>query len=186
MSRSEKEKMLAGELYLAADAELTQDRKQVRKLCRLYNQTNEAQEKGRQEIIRLLLGSCGSSCEIEPPFRCDYGYNIHVGDNFYANFDLIVLDVCEVRIGDNCLIGPRVGIYTAGHPLDAATRVSGAEFGKPITIGHNVWIGGNAVINPGVTLGNNVVVASGSVVTKSFADNVVIGGVPARVIRSLT
>ena len=120
-----------------------------------------------------------------PNFRCDYGKNIHVGENFFMNYDCVILDVCEVRIGDNCLIAPQVGIYTACHPMDAAERLSGKEYGAPVTIGNNCWIGGRAVINPGVTLGDNVVVASGAVVTKSFPSNVLIGGVPAKIIKVL-
>ncbi|MNC32530.1 Maltose O-acetyltransferase [compost metagenome] len=120
---------------------------------------------------------------IEPSFRCDYGYNIFLGKNFYANFDCVILDVCPVHIGDNCMLAPGVHIYTATHPLDAETRNSGVEFGKPVTIGHNVWIGGRAVINPGVTIGDNVVVGSGSVVTKDIPANAVVAGNPARVIK---
>jgi len=122
---------------------------------------------------------------VEQDFRCDYGKNIHVGDNFYANFGCVILDVCPVRIGKNCFLAPNVGIYTATHPIRAEERYLGLEYGAPITIGDNCWIGGNSVINPGVTLGNNVVVGSGSVVTKSFGDNVVIAGNPARIIREL-
>jgi maltose O-acetyltransferase len=184
-SQSEKEKMLAGELYDACDEQLVVERKRARRLCREYNTTTEEEPLQRMEILRQLLGTCPAVTFIEPSFRCDYGYNIHVGENFTANFDLIILDVCEVRIGRGCLIGPRVGIYTATHPLDRETRASGAELGKPVTIGNDVWIGGNAVINPGVEIGDNVVVASGSVVTKSFGSNLVIGGIPAKVIKTL-
>ena len=176
---SEKEKMLAGELYLASDADLVVERARARKLFRDYNRDP------RPEILRELLGSCPSAIAIEPDFKCDYGYNIHLGENFYANFDLVILDVCEVRIGRNCLIGPKVGIYTATHPLDVEIRRAGWESGAPVTLGDDVWLGGHCVINPGVTLGNNVVVASGAVVTESFPDNCVIGGVPARIIRKL-
>ncbi len=120
---------------------------------------------------------------IEPAFRCDYGSNIFVGENFYANFDCVILDVCRVTIGDDCLLGPRVSIFTATHPVDPVLRRSGLEYGKPVRIGDNVWIGGNAVINPGVRLGNNVVVASGAVVVKDVPDNVVVGGNPARILK---
>lgn len=122
---------------------------------------------------------------IEPTFRCDYGYNIFLGNNFFANFDCVMLDVCPIRIGDNCMLAPGVHIYTATHPIDPVARNSGAELGKPVTIGNNVWIGGRAVINPGVTIGDNVVVASGAVVTKDVPDNVVVGGNPARIIKKL-
>ena len=184
-SRSEKEKMLAGELYLAFGEELFNERQHAKKLCRNFNATTEEQMRERDALLRSLLGSCGANAFVEPSFRCDYGYNIHVGDNFYANYDLIILDVCEVRIGHNCMIAPRVSIFTAAHPLDAPTRISGQEFGKPVTIGDNVWIGGHAVINPGVTIGNNVVIAAGAVVTRDVPDDVVVAGVPAKVIRHL-
>lgn len=184
-NKTEKEKMLSGELYIAADPELVQDRLRARRLTRLYNQTFETEDAKRKELLQELLGSTGKHYYIEPDFRCDYGYNIHVGENFYANFDCVMLDVCEIRIGDNCLLGPGVHIYTAAHPLDAHARISGAEYGKPVTIGHNVWIGGKAIINPGVRIGNNVVIASGAVVTKDVPDNIVVGGNPARIIKHL-
>lgn len=122
---------------------------------------------------------------MEPNLHVDYGYNIHVGNHFYANFNCTILDVCEVRIGDYCLMGPDVHIYTATHPLHPRERNTGAEYGKPVTIGNNVWIGGRAVINPGVTIGDNVVIASGSVVTKDVPDHMIVGGNPARIIREI-
>ncbi len=176
---TEKEKMLAGENYSAADPELTVQRAHARRLSRIYNDQPD------HKILTKLLGSCPDEVTIEPDFKCDYGSNIHLGENFYANFDLTILDVCEVRIGNHCLIGPNVGIYTASHPIDRIERRSGAEFGASITIGDDCWIGGHAVINPGVTLGDNVIVASGAVVTKSFGDNVLLAGVPAQVIKKL-
>ena len=184
-SRTEKEKMLAGELYFAADAELLAERLRARSLTRAYNATTELESERRTALLGELLGSMTPETFIEPNFRCDYGYNIHLGRNFYANFDLVILDVCEVRIGENCFMGPRVGILTATHPIDAALRATGAESGSPITIGDNVWIGGGVIINPGVTIGSNVVIGSGAVVTKSFGDNVILGGVPAKVIREI-
>jgi len=184
-ARSEKDKMLAGELYQAFGGELFGERQVAKRLCRDFNATTEEQMAERDGILRKLLGTCGANAFVEPCFRCDYGYNIHVGDNFYANYDLIILDCCEVRIGNNCMIAPRVSIFTATHPLDAATRVAGFEFARPVTIGDNVWIGGQAVINPGVSIGHNVVVAAGAVVTKDVPDGVVVAGVPARVIRRL-
>ncbi|MCW1885902.1 sugar O-acetyltransferase [Luteolibacter flavescens] len=182
---TEKEKMIAGELYQSFGEQLFNERQQAKQLCRRYNATTEEQMAERGDILGQLLGSTGENVFIEPPFRCDYGYNFHVGRNFYANYDLIVLDCCEVRIGDNCMIAPRVSIFTAAHPLDAATRISGLEYAKPITIGDNVWIGGHAVINPGVTIGDNAVIAAGAVVTKDVPANVVVAGVPARIIRHL-
>ncbi|GGA76559.1 maltose O-acetyltransferase [Neiella marina] len=182
---SEFEKMLNGEYYNPFDPELTALRKNARELFERLNQTSMGELSKRTKIIKSLFGSTGKRIYVESNFRCDYGVNIHVGENFYANFDCVILDVAEVRIGDNCLMAPQVGIYTPGHPLDRQERVSGLEFGLPITIGNDCWIGGHAVINPGVTLGDNVVVASGAVVTKSFGDNVVIGGNPARVLKQL-
>ena len=132
-----------------------------------------------------LLGSTGKLVYMEPTIRFDYGYNTHVGENFFANFDCTILDVCEVRFGDNCMLGPSVQIYTATHPLHPVERNSGEEYAKPITIGNNVWIGGNAVINPGVRVGDNAIVAAGAVVVKDVPANVVVGGNPARVIKEI-
>lgn len=182
-TRTEKEKMLAGDLYVATDPQLTSDRENARRLTRLFNQTEETEYVRRVELLKQLFGSTGDSLYVEPTFRCDYGYNIHVGNNFFANFDCVILDVCEVRIGDNCFIGPGAHVYTATHPLDPVARSAGAKYGKPVTIGHNAWIGGRAVINPGVTIGDNVVIASGSIVTKDVPDNVVVGGNPAKIIK---
>jgi maltose O-acetyltransferase len=177
--------MVSGLLYNSLDSELTDLRIQARALFEEYNRTSAVQKEERKQIINRLFGSVGNNPIIEPSFKCDYGFNIFVGENFYANFDCIFLDVCEIRIGDNCLIAPQVAIYTATHPLDVKERLKGLEYGKPVKIGDNCWIGGHATINPGVTLGNNVVVASGSVVTKSFGDNVLIGGNPAKIIKLL-
>ncbi|WP_046174876.1 maltose acetyltransferase domain-containing protein [Domibacillus indicus] len=183
--KTEKEKMLNGDYYNASDPVLVSDRENARRLTRLYNQTIEIEDATRRKILKELLGSTGSNFYVEPTFRCDYGYNIHVGENFYANFDCVILDICEVRIGDNCLLAPGVHIYTAAHPLDTAARISGIEYGKPITIGNNVWIGGRAIVNQGITIGDNVVVASGAVVTKNVPSNVVVGGNPAKVIKQI-
>lgn len=177
--------MMNGELYNAADQQLLSERKNARRLTRLFNESLEIDDNKRTELIKELFGSTGENFFIEPTFRCDYGYNIHVGENFYANFDCVFLDVCEIRIGDNCFIAPGVHIYTATHPLNANERISGAEYGVPVYIGDNVWIGGRAIINPGVKIGNNVVIASGAVVTKEVPDNVVVGGNPAKIIKNL-
>jgi len=182
---SEKEKMLNGELYDAADPELVAERNHARELTRRYNQTTPNDEAERQSLLEELFGSCGDDCDIEPPFRCDYGYNIHVGKNFYANFDCVILDVCRVEIGRNCQIAPGVHIYTATHPLNASERTNGLEYGKPVTIGDNVWIGGQAILNPGVTIGDNSVIASGAVVTGDVPDDVVVQGNPATVVKEL-
>lgn len=182
---TEKEKMLNGDLYNPEDTELVKECMNARRLTRLFNSTKETEDTRRNELLQELFGSAGENIEIEPDFRCDYGYNIHVGENFYANFNCIILDVCKVQIGDNCMMAPGVHIYTATHPLNPYERIAGTEYGKPVTIGDNVWIGGRAVINPGVTIGNNVVIASGAVVTKDVPDNIVVGGNPARMIREL-
>lgn len=182
---SEKQKMLAGEMYSPADPELVERRLRARQLSEELNCTSQQQPERRAALLRSLLGSAGENPHIESPFHCDYGENIHVGENFFANFSCVILDVAEVRFGDNCMLAPQVGIYTATHPLDPVERRSGLEYAQPITIGNDCWIGGMAVINPGVTLGNNVVVASGAVVTKSFGDNVIIAGNPAKVIRTI-
>jgi maltose O-acetyltransferase len=183
--KSEKEKMIAGELYLASDPELVKDRLNARRLTRLFNESLETEIVKRTEILRELFGSTGESFFIEPNFRCDYGYNIHIGENFFANFDCVFLDVCKIQIGDNCMLGPGVHIYTATHPIHPERRNSGLEYGMPVEIGNNVWIGGGAIINPGVSIGNNVVIASFSVVTRDVPDNVVVGGNPARIIKQI-
>ncbi|AJD92842.1 transferase [Jeotgalibacillus malaysiensis] len=182
---SEKQKMLAGEMYDPADPMLMKEREEARRKVRLFNQTTEPEGEQRVEMLKDLLGSTGNHVYMEPNIRFDYGYNTHVGENFFANFDCTILDVCEVRFGDNCMLAPGGQIYTATHPLDPAERNSGREYAKPITFGHNVWIGGNAVINPGITVGDNAVIASGAVVTKDVPANVVVGGNPARVIKEI-
>lgn len=183
--KSEKDKMIAGELYDPSDPVLIADRLAARKQMRAFNNSDPEQTEERTDMLKKLLGKTGKNITIEPSFKVDYGYNIYVGENFYSNYDCTILDVSEVRIGDNCMIAPGVHIYTATHPLDPTERNSGKELAKPIKIGDNVWIGGRAVINPGVKVGNNVVVGSGSVVTKDVPDNVVIGGNPARILKYL-
>ena len=183
--RTEKEKMLAGEMYNPADAQLVKDREYARRQVRIYNETSETEGEKRTQLLRELFGSTGENVYIEPNIRVDYGYNIFVGENFSANFDCVILDVCEVRFGDNCMLAPGVHVYTATHPLDPTERNSGKEYAKPIILGDNVWIGGSAVINPGVSIGDNVVIASGSVVTKDVPNNVVVGGNPAKIIKKI-
>ncbi len=183
--KTEKEKMLTGEMYNPADPVLVKDREEARRRVRIYNQTLETEDEKRTQLLKELLGSTGNAVFMEPNIRFDYGYNTHVGENFFANFDCTILDVCEVRFGDNCMLAPGVQIYTATHPLHPAERNSGKEYAKPITIGNNVWIGGAAIINPGVTVGDNVVIASGAVVTKDVPDNVVVGGNPAKVLKQI-
>lgn len=180
---TEKEKMLSGELYIAEEEELAKEHDRAVRLCARLNEYLPNEE--RKAIAKELLGKCGENVVLGQGFYCDYGSNIEVGENFYTNCGVVILDVCKVKIGKNCLIAPQVGIYTAAHPLDRKKRTSGLEYGKPITIGDDCWIGGHAVINPGVTLGDNVVVGSGAVVTKSFPSNVVLVGNPARIIKKL-
>lgn len=183
--KSEKDKMLAGELYSPTDPILLKEREQTRRKVRLYNQVLETDDQ-RLKALKELFGSTREHLYIEPNIRLDYGYDIHVGENFFANFDCTLLDVCEIRFGDNCMLGPNVQIYTATHPLDPVERNAGKEYAKPITFGNNVWIGGGAIINPGVRVGNNVVIAAGAVVTKDVADNVVVGGNPALIIKNIS
>ncbi len=177
--------MLSGELYIVNE-ELRRDMLNARRITRLFNGTLEEELEVRQKLLKDLFGKTGENVHIEPPFRCDYGCHISVGSNFYANYDCIILDVHKVTIGNNVFLGPRVCIYTAGHPIDASVRNTMLEFGKPVTIGNDVWIGGNTVINPGITIGNNVVIGSGSVVTKNIPDNVIAAGNPCKVLRAIT
>ena len=183
---TEKEKMLSGKLYLDHDDQLTFDYRKAKRLTRLFNTSREGQKKYRQQLLADLFGAIGAGCHIEPPFHCDFGCNTYIGDNFYANYDCIVLDPGKVTIGNNVFFAPRVCIYTAGHPLDAAVRNTRLEYGHAVTIGNDVWVGGSVVINPGVSIGDNVVIGSGSVVTKSIPSNVVAAGNPCKVLRYLT
>lgn len=182
---TEKEKMLAGLLHTFDDEELIQDARIAEGICIKYNNTSSEQQLERERLLQDILGTCGNNVSIIPPFRFNFGSNIHIADNFYANFDCIIIDVCEVHIGKNCMIGPRTTICTATHPIDVKTRISGLEYGKPIKIGDNVWIGGHVMINPGVSIGNNVIIAAGAVVTNDIPNNVMIGGVPAKIIKNL-
>ncbi|MBQ4097852.1 MAG: sugar O-acetyltransferase [Clostridia bacterium] len=182
---TEREKSLAGELYSPADPELRKLHLRVKKLFGKYNKIDPSNEKKQDNLIKKILGKTGENVRVQSPFYCDYGINIAVGENFFANYGCVILDVNRVTIGKNCMLAPNVKIFSATHPVRAEERYNGVELGLPVTIGDNCWIGGGSIINPGVTLGNNVVVGSGSVVTKSFGDNVVIAGNPARIIREL-
>ncbi|MFD1421576.1 sugar O-acetyltransferase [Lactiplantibacillus songbeiensis] len=184
--KTEKERMLAGELYIADDRQLAKEMRHGRRLTRIFNQTTEVDGDFRAEVLNQLFKQVGPNHYIEPPFHTDYGTNTTIGKNFYANYDAIFVDCAEITIGDNVFMGPRVGLYTAGHPIDALVRRDQLEYAKPITIGNDVWLGGNVVVNPGVTIGNNVVIGSGSIVTKDIPDNVVAVGNPCHVLRPIT
>lgn len=181
--RTEKEKMICGEMYDASDVELVKARNQAQEKLKTFHQTQEPRK--RNSILKQLFGTTGKKVHVNNGLIVDYGFNIHVGENFYANFNCTLLDICPIRIGNNCMLAPNVQLYTATHPLNPTERNTSIEYGKPITFGDNVWIGGGAIIIPGVSLGNNVVVGAGAVVTKSFPDNVILGGNPAKVIKTL-
>lgn len=183
--KSEKEKMLNGELYYAFVPELLKERNACCEIIEKYNKSSYKDEKERSLLLKKLFGKEYKNLSILPPFHCDYGYNIKFGENVFINYNCVILDVCEVTIGDNCLLAPNIGIYSATHPTDAKIRNSGLECGKPIKIGNGCWIGGSAVICPGVTIGDNAVVAAGSVVTKDVPPNTLVAGVPAKVIKKL-
>ncbi len=182
--QSEREKMLAGELYDPLDPELSSARVRARGLCQAFNATREADPDARRRLLIELFGAGGEDVSMQPPFFCDYGSNIFLGKRVFFNFNCVVLDVCAVRIGDFTLFGPSVQIYTATHPLEAELRRT-REFAKPITIGTDVWVGGAAVICPGVTIGSRSVIGAGSVVTRDIPDGVFAAGNPCRVIRTL-
>jgi maltose O-acetyltransferase len=182
-SRTEKEKMLAGESYNCLDPDLEAERQKTKELLRLYNLTEAEPE--RQTILQHLLGRIGQNSIIEPPFYCSYGQNIHIGDHVYLNVQCTILDCNEVRIGHHVMIGPVVQIYTAAHLLEAEARIQGWEVAEPIVIEDNVWLGGGAILLPGVTIGRNAVVGAGAVVSRSVPANTVVAGNPARVIREI-
>lgn len=184
---TEKEKMQAGMLYDAgADPTLCKDREVCKDRCYAYNMTKPSDYAARKAIMREIVGKAGASFHIEQPFWCDYGYNIELGEGFYANHNLVILDCAKVTFGKNVFIAPNCGFYTAGHPLDSERRNRGLEYAKPITVGDNVWIGGNVAVMPGVTIGSNTVIGGGSVVTRDIPDNVVAVGNPCRVLRPIT
>ncbi len=176
--------MLAGELYDPADPELSAERQACRRLCRRLNLGDPGAGREREEILGELFGSSGEVW-VEPPFHCDYGWNIHLGQKVFFNFGCVVLDVAPVHVGDHVLIGPSVQIYTATHPLDAKERRGGLESAKPVRIGSDVWIGGGAILCPGVSIGDRAVVGAGSVVTRDVPGDVVVAGNPARILRHL-
>ena len=181
---TEREKMLAGELYDPLDPELVAARERARDFCQALNATRERDQDARRDILRQLFARGGETVWMQPPFFCDYGANIELGERVFFNFNCVVLDVCLVRIGDYSLFGPNVQIYTPVHPFDAALRRK-QEFGKPVTIGADVWVGGGAIILPGVHVGSRTVIGAGSVVTRDIPDDVFAAGNPCRVVRSL-
>jgi maltose O-acetyltransferase len=181
---TERQKMLAGEMYDPFDPELIAGRERARDLCQSLNSTRESQQDERRRILRELFAAGGDTVWMQPPFFCDYGSNVELGERVFFNFNCTVLDVCRVRIGDFTLFGPSVQIYTAMHPFDAARRRR-EEFGKPIEIGADVWVGGAAIILPGVRIGSRAVIGAGSVVTRDVPDDVFAAGNPCRVIREI-
>lgn len=184
---TEKEKMLKQMMYDANyDKELLQERNQAKDLCYEYNQIRPSDEQRQKAVMRKLLGKTKENFVIMQPFWCDYGYNIEIGENFFANHNLVILDPAKVTFGDNVFIAPNCGFYTAGHPIDAERRNQGLEYAYPITVGDNVWIGGGVHVMPGITIGNNVVIGGGSVVVKDIPDNSVAVGNPCKVIRAIT
>ncbi|MDE6672601.1 MAG: sugar O-acetyltransferase [Ruminococcus sp.] len=182
---TEKEKQQAGELYNGNDKELVAERINVKKLCIEYNSATYNDFQKKERLLSRIIAFKGENTWIEPDFFCDYGYNIMLGDNFYSNHNLVIIDCAEVIFGDNIFIGPNCGFYTAGHPLDYPTRNAGLEYAKPIKVGSNVWFGGNVCVMPGVTIGDNVVIGGGSVVTKDIPSGVVAVGNPCRPVKEI-
>jgi maltose O-acetyltransferase len=183
--RTEKEKMLAGELYNPLDEQLSAERLNARLLLAALNDTREDETAERSSLLRELLPNAGEGLWLQPPFYCDYGYNIKLGEKVFFNFNCVVLDVMLVTIGSRTLFGPNVQVYTATHPINHKERAAGLEFAKPITIGDDVWIGGSVVICPGVTIGDRSVIGAGSVVTKDIPADVFAAGNPCKEIRTL-
>jgi Acetyltransferase (isoleucine patch superfamily) len=182
---TEKEKMISGEYYSSFDKELEKDREFAKDLCFKFNNLPPSNRIERSNIINELLENVGKEILMESSFYCDYGYNISIGNNFYSNHNLVILDCAKVKIGNNVLIAPNVGIYTAEHPIDAQDRISGLEYAKPIIIGNNVWIGANTCILGGTTIGDNTVIGAGSVVTKDIPANVLALGNPCTVVKTI-
>ncbi len=177
--------MLNGELYQAFDGELVQERSDANDLIYEYNNLRPSDVIAREKILARLFGSIGEKIVVQQPFFCDYGYNIRAGENFYANTGCVILDEAEVVFGENVLLGPNVSIYTAGHPADVEQRNEGLEYAYPVTVGNNVWIGGNVVVLPGVSIGDDTIIGAGSVVTKNIPAGVIAAGNPCRIIRRI-
>lgn len=181
---TEKEKMVAGMVYDANfDPQLIAERLECKEKCRDYNELRPKDMGRRDELLRRIFGRAGENVLVEQPFYCDYGYNISVGRNFFANFNLVVLDEAPVTFGDNVFVAPNCSFYTAGHPIDPRERNKGLEYARPISVGDSVWIGGNVTVLPGVTIGDNCVIGAGSVVVKDIPANSIAAGNPCRVIR---
>ncbi len=178
--------MLSQQPYIASDKILSRERLAAQSLCFELNSLSPEFTGERKLVLQKLLGSFTENLHIESPFYCDYGYNIFLGDKFYSNYNCIILDCAEVKIGNNVMLGPNVSIFTAGHPIDPVKRNEGWEYAIPVSIGKNVWIGGTTVINPGVQIGDNTVIGSGSVLTKDIPTNVIAAGNPCKVIREIT
>ena len=183
--RSQRERMLAGDLYIADDPELARDALRAAELTKAFNDSSPADAAERRRLLTELLGSLGERSEIKPPFYCDYGYHTHVGSGTFVNFGLVALDVAPIHIGDDVQIGPYVQLLTATHPLEPGLRRAKLESAEPIAIGDNVWLGGGAIVCPGVTIGADTVVGAGAVVTSDLPPCVLAVGVPARVVRRL-
>lgn len=181
----EKRKMISGKLYNPLAENLPTERLNVKKLCQKYNNLSPDDMLKRTSIMSKILRKTGQNFLIEQPFWCDYGYNIEIGENFYSNHNLVILDPAKVKFGDNVFIGPNCGFYTPEHPIDAEERNKGLEYAKPITVGNNVWFGGGVQVLSGVTIGDNVVIGAGSVVTKDIPSNVVAVGNPCRISRKI-
>jgi maltose O-acetyltransferase len=186
MPKTEKAKMLAGELYFANDPELLGERRRAQRLLARYNATDADDQSARMALLRELFGGVGDGADIQPRFHCDYGYTIRLGRNCFINYNCVFLDCAPIEIGDDLQMAPAVQLYTAFHPLDRQTRVlAGLEYAKPIRIGHGVWIGGGAIVLPGVTIGDGCVIGAGSVVTRDVPPDTLAVGNPARIVRSL-
>lgn len=183
---TEKEKMISGKPYLAFGEELLRERQYAKELLFDFNSARPSEIAKQNDIIKKLVGGIKGDFHIEAPFRCDYGYNLSIGKNFYCNYNCTILDCAAVTIGDNVMFAPNVSLFTAGHPIHHEPRNEGLEYAFPITIGDNVWIGGGAIINPGVTIGDNAVIGSGSVVTKDIPANVVAAGNPCKIVKEIT
>lgn len=182
---NEKKRMVSGALYLSSDKKLKAERKKTQKLLRQFNKLLPYQNYKRYKLIHKIFRNAGKKCSVYPPFYCDYGYNIQVGNYFFSNINCVILDITTVTIGNHVMLGPNVTIITATHPTDSRLRNQGFGFGRSVIIGDNVWIGANAIVNPGVQIGNNTIIGSGSVVTGTIPPNVVAAGNPCKILYSI-